>query len=1765
MAQIASSLSVTVYVEDINDHSPIFSGDPYSVAIDELTPVGITIFRGIRATDRDKPNTPNSDVQYAITSGNEKGKFTLGSSYVPFLILKKPLDYDTGDRKFRLIVTATDRGNPPLSSNAVVEVTVLDSDDLAPKFTKGIYRTKIPESFPISGRKVHQLIKFNPPIFAFDQDVSIDAPIRYDILAGNERHLFYLDHVNGSLFLEKEIDLESEKSLPGNTFVLQIQASQIDNPLRYGVARVEIEIIDLNDNLPEFERDYYNISIVENLPNGFSVMQITATDQDQGDNAEFSYELEDRSKAFSLNSKTGWLTVSNQTLLDREKRSSVRLRVLAKEKLINLLTNKIGVASVIVDVSLLDANDNNPTFIPSNIYEFVVDRDLNVGESVGRVHANDPDLEGNGLVTYSLQQTGNLKIPFRIDGNGRIILTQKLSNQKQYVVIVEASDNPNNPSEKRTSVAVVTIDVQFAAHPEDSPDFIGAPYEFWVGSDVGIGTSVGQIRVSDSHDKSGVSFDLLHSYEDGVPFAIEEHTGAISVIEKLSNYPRTMYNFEGVATYKEDESIITNVTIHVVDSELERTVLTKHTGSSPIEFHVLENRPGVFIGKIFQQNITSSSLQFVIANQKDVTDNIIVSSDGSLYAKRSLDREERDTYHLTVVAEYNKGAISGTAIYQVTVIVDDENDNAPEFGHAHYEGLIKENSPPGTEVDLSYLIRVTDSDIGENGQFSLTILGEGSEKFKIGKFSGRLTFSGTNFLDREEKEIYELQILAKDKGGLYSEAKLRITILDENDNPPVFTELSVTPNQGIKVLMFDSTLQKLTALEEQTGVSVTSYYFSNTSNKEYNEKVIPVLLVPEDIPVGSIMFKMLATDKDVGLNSDVTYSIISETYIPSDNYVYTSLDVRQYFTIIPTTGEVTVARNLPAQSEFRLNIAATDIGELRDNVTVQILINDVNNHPPVFLQSWYNFDIEEGLYSGKVLGQIEASDADFGKNANISYKIETDEAVYFPFTIDRFTGLLTVQGVLDREVQDKYSFVVVAEDNPEKGAKLSSKVNVDVNVLDINDNSPTFYGHDLELKVKDKIRGSEKLLPVYHAYAAEDNPVGTPVVKVFANDSDFSGNGNGLILFRIPYESGKQNFFSIDSKEGIITIMSKLDYEKQKQHNVTVIASDLGSPSLSSTALVMVNVVDVPENVTTIVEPLFVHKYYEVEIEENVPVPLQVLTINVTDHYRQKKLRFSLVDNGDEEIRKMYKVESRNGTLYIIRSPDRERRDLYNLGVKVDEYRVGRDMTVMVYPITDDKLGNLNNEVKIVIRITDVNDNPPAFATTGGPIIAAIPATASYGHPVLKLQATDQDLGINGEIRYQILSKPEEKFKRFAIDPVSGQIKTLASFESDSGKVFGFDVKAMDRRGADDGKSSIANVFVYILDEQQQLVMVLNKKPMEIEKDMESITRALYNITGYDVRVRKLEPHIEKKYVDNSVTDMYLYAVDPSLNVVVDMEKLKRVIHERQHDIEEHLGNNSILALTSSTSVQERAKQSTLLSRSEIIVVILACLIFLGAFITALCLLCPRKPSKREIANSYFHAPPSSYNMAMSGLSKSSLFPTSFEEGLQYTGREDRPDHFLPVPFPGKVGTACTRYTGRNKPHYRDRSKSTGGLETSVTSLHSSCHDSGIVDAGVHCACSHSTSRCSEDSSSNYEDSLNSTPRIRHQMKQHQVPPFNRKHRHKRFRNRSLSDGMMSPTSMTTFHSPLCNRTLNPVYLPGHNSSFRRSTDHLVMSSPVGP
>ncbi|XP_011348713.1 cadherin-89D [Ooceraea biroi] len=1676
---VSSHLSVTVYVEDINDHSPQFVDAPYHVTVDELTPVGVTIFRGIHALDGDKPNTPNSDVYYAIVKGNEQGKFSLESGHRTALILRKPVDYDSGDREFTLVITATDRGVPARSTNTTVKITVVDNDDLDPKFTRDIYKAKIYEFYPMPEYPIFTEINFTVPIHAADRDRDINVPVRYDIISGNERGFFHLDPKNGSLFLKRAIDLDAERSLPGNTFNLQIHASQVDNPLKMTVARVEVEVLDLNDNLPQFEVDLYNISIVENLPNGFSVLQVIARDKDQGENAEFDYQLEDPAGAFSVDAVSGWLTVKDQTVLDREKRDHLKMKVYAVEHRPSVVTT--GSRSFVdVEVTLLDANDNNPIFVPGNLYELVARSDVKVGTVLGQVHAVDDDLGPNGLVQYRLQKPGNStlrKPPFAVnERTGVITVSESPILEGRHAIFVEAADQPANPSERRFSLAVVTVDVFRSDGPDSwEPDFVGAPYEFWVGANVPVGTSVGQIRLNDAVKTNDLIYDLLHSYEDGVPFAVEERSGTITVVEEIERFDQSTYDFEAVVTDERELSLITNVSIHVVDPNDERGTFTKGTTTAPLVFHVKENIPGALIGQVLPHNGTTavmSGTQFLIVNQQDVPD-IAIMEDGTLYAPEGLDRETRQNYSITVIAE----SLRSVGVFQVRIIVDDENDHAPEFALTTYEGRIMENSPAGTEVTLTDPIVASDKDEGKNQYFMFTLRGEGSNLFRLDPITGRVYFVGIDerTLDRESKADYEFQVIATDSGGLASETTLKITVLDANDNAPKFIRMVVLPDQGVRVS------------QEPDAFDVDKDEESEESSRPVDSRRrSPLLLVPENTTIGVPIIRLLADDKDEGANAAITYHLGNETLsgIRARRYDATS---RRYFHLDSRTAEISVARSLPPEKDIRLFVLAKDSGGLSDNITVRIHVTDVNDHAPVFDKSWYTFDVAEGTYDNRAVGAVRALDSDFGANADLSYELITshEDSVNASrsFDVDPYEGVIRISGTLDRERVTTHRLLVVAHD--QGSPSLSSSVEVEINVLDVNDNAPVFHGYD-EIEEDDR-------LPVYRASVLENTPIGTQVTKIYANDSDFAGNGNGLILFDLSYQDrAEKQYFAVDSKEGIVATIAKLDYETKSNYRLIVTASDLGSPvGLTSSAVVLVTVLNVDDddeeaNNEVHMMPTFRHRYYEVEIEENSTVPLLIAQLELADNYGDH-VRYSIVADGSDG-RQHFSVDPKNGSLYLMTEVDREARDRYETKVRVDRLKIGRGMPVMIYPIVGERLNGLApNEAKVVVRVKDANDNAPRFKSKGRPILAAIPTTAHYGYEVVKVEAEDPDLGINGEIRYQILGR--EDAPRFAIDPLSGQVRSVTSFGRDAGRVFGFDVKATDRQGAENGRSSIVNVFVYVLDDQKQVVMVVGRKPIEIEPELDNITIALQNVTGLDVRVRKLEPHIEKNLIDTTSTDVYLYAIDPHLNVMIDMDTLYSVFNSKKMDIKRELDEYRVLEIAGNAP---RKGQRYLLSTLEVGVVVLGCVVFVGALVTALCVTCVRRNKRRRRREKAMFSTIGPVGFALTDpagtLQKPPLFPT-FVDGL----------HYDPEPFCSEMsrrqsmcehGSNCVRFhtmggTGKHAV------KSTGtlkGLEASATSLHSSGQDSGIV-ARASCHCSHSSSPSSGESSNGYEDSLKSLQR----------------------------------------------------------------------------
>lgn len=346
-----------------------------------------------------------------------------------------------------------------------------------------------------------------------------------------------------------------------------------------------------------------------------------------------------------------------------------------------------------------------------------------------------------------------------------------------------------------------------------------------------------------------------------------------------------------------------------------------------------------------------------------------------------------------------------------------------------------------------------------------------------------------------------------------------------------------------------------------------------------------------------------------------------------------------------------------------------------------------------------------------VLGKVVATDDDFADNANVTYNLLAAES--HPFYITPLSGILKVNGELDRESRPLYELKVIASDNSKKEQRQTSTADIEINVMDVNDNAPMFIGYDelLTLNTGRKLSddademiesiNADELpynLPVYKAYLNRNTEPGTFVKQISAIDKDFAGNGNGLVMYALRHSS-LPYFFEIDSRDGVIMTIAKFSrYHGYEHINLTVIASDLGTPSKSSIALLVVNLQgdeSADDDDYEEANGLFQHKYYEIEVPENNVVPTMLLQINATSSHKEKAFKWSLeseVGNGKE-----FRIDPNNGTLWLVRSLDRESQDLFKIKIRAEAaHRKGRNMASITYPIADDRIDGLQeNEVRV--------------------------------------------------------------------------------------------------------------------------------------------------------------------------------------------------------------------------------------------------------------------------------------------------------------------------------------------------------------------------------------------------------------------------------------------------------------------------------------
>ncbi|UYV72312.1 hypothetical protein LAZ67_9002575 [Cordylochernes scorpioides] len=537
-----------------------------------------------------------------------------------------------------------------------------------------------------------------------------------------------------------------------------VDAVQIDNPLRQASAKVEIEVLDVNDNAPVFEYDTYNITVMENLPPGFTVVQVYAQDKDKGENAAFRYQLEDPSGAFTIDQVAGWINVKDPAKLDRETKDTIVLKVRAVERKPNV---KPGTAegSTTVEVHLLDANDNNPRFVPGNVYHFAATEIDLPGTVVGTVKAVDPDLGLNGLVTYSLQNDSLTQtVPFVVDHhNGSVLIHTSFSDIRvkpsRYTFFVIASDQASIVSERRTSSAVINIEVRDVNN--NPPEFLNAPYEAFVGESLPPGAMVFQLEAKDPDANTVLQYNIVAGNDEGL-FAVDTRTGRVVTAAVLDYETRQQYDVlvqasDGVNT------AVSPLTIHVVDINDQQPVFTHNFYNlSTVE----EIEGEVTVGAILAVDGDSgrnAAVRYRILGDR-ANEAFRVADDGSLHTRRRLDREREPQLEFLVVA-FDGGTpqLSGTATVAVTVL--DINDNPPHFNTDTFVVHVPEEEDPPKTI---FHMKAEDLDEGENAVIHYHIVGGNEDRmFDIEPETGAIFTTGRLDYERKGGSEYTLHVAAR--------------------------------------------------------------------------------------------------------------------------------------------------------------------------------------------------------------------------------------------------------------------------------------------------------------------------------------------------------------------------------------------------------------------------------------------------------------------------------------------------------------------------------------------------------------------------------------------------------------------------------------------------------------------------------------------------------------------------------------------------------------------------------------------------------------------------------------------------------------------------------------------------------------------------------------------------------------------------------------------------------------------------------------------
>ncbi|XP_070994680.1 protocadherin-19-like isoform X6 [Oncorhynchus clarkii lewisi] len=557
-------------------------------------------------------------------------------------------------------------------------------------------------------------------------------------------------------------------------------------------------------------------SINEEQKAGYIIGNVTKDAQTQG------FAIAPRAPYLRVisNSEPRWVELSPAGLLLTHQKidRDVACRQTAKCTVsLEVMSNSMEIC--VIKVEIVDLNDNAPRF-PTNHIDIEISENASPGTRFPLEGASDPDSGIFGVQSYSItpNELFGLEIKTRGDGSkiAELVVQKSLDRETQshYSYEISAEDGGDPPK-----IGAVQLNVKVIDSNDNNPVFDQPVYTVNVMENSPINTLVIDLNATDPDE--GTNGEVVYSFNSYVTektrdvFKIDPRTGIITVNGPLDYEVTHIYEIDVQAKDLGPNSIPAHckVTVNVMDANDNPPVISLLSVNTEL-IEVSENAPRGYVIALVRVSDKDAGANGKV--QCRLQGNVPFrlqeyESFSTILVDGRLDREQRDTYNLTIQAE-DSGTPPLRATKSFVVKVTDENDNPPHFLKPHYQEMVLENNLPGSCL---LAVSAIDPDLGMNGTVSYTIVPSEIKHMDVNTYvsinpSGRI-YSMRSF-DHEYTRTFDFKVLARDQGNpsLSSNATVRIVVLDVNDNTPVMTtpslvngtaEVSIPRNAGVGYLV----------------------------------------------------------------------------------------------------------------------------------------------------------------------------------------------------------------------------------------------------------------------------------------------------------------------------------------------------------------------------------------------------------------------------------------------------------------------------------------------------------------------------------------------------------------------------------------------------------------------------------------------------------------------------------------------------------------------------------------------------------------------------------------------------------------------------------------------------------------------------------------------------------------------------------------------------------------------------------------------------